>query len=69
MRTLLAWLGFVLAFVGLVQLASGTWLIYGLFQPDAHSLHFEPFWNRNHYASYMLMTWKLSPSTTRVARQ
>lgn len=55
MTALLSWVGFVLAFVGLAQLASGSWLIYGIFQPDAHSVHFGPFWNRNHYATYMLM--------------
>jgi O-antigen ligase len=55
LRSLLSGTGLLLALAALAQFASGTYLIYGFVKPDAQSLHFGPFWNRNHYASYMLM--------------
>ena len=56
-RRVLAVLGMVLAFVGLMQVASGSPLIYGMYRPvDAPDLvSYGPFVNRNHFAGYMLM--------------
>jgi O-antigen ligase len=51
-------LGLALSLVALAQLASGTRLIYGFFQPledDGNNNIFGPFVNRNHFAAYMLM--------------
>ncbi|HSN34522.1 MAG TPA: O-antigen ligase family protein [Ideonella sp.] len=54
-RRLLSWLGAALALVALVQLASGTKLIYGVFEPLEGGQIFGPFVNRNHFAGYMLL--------------
>jgi O-antigen ligase len=54
----LRFLGLVLSLAALAQLASGTRLIYGVFQPiedDGNANIFGPFVNRNHFAAYMLM--------------
>jgi O-antigen ligase len=52
---MLAWLGAALALVALVQLASGTRLIYGFF-PSLEGGHpYGSFVNRNHFAGYMLL--------------
>ena len=54
-RKMLAWLGAALALVALVQLASGTRLIYGFF-PSLEGGHpYGSFVNRNHFAGYMLL--------------
>ena len=51
----LAWLAAALAVTALFQLASGTRLIYGFFQPLEGGQPFGPFVNRNHFAGYMLL--------------
>ncbi len=51
-------LGVALSAFALAQLASGTHLIYWLYEPYAYDgtiLIFGPFANRNHFAAYMLM--------------
>ena len=54
-RRMLAWLGSALAIGALVQLASGTRLVYGFFEPLEGGQPYGPFVNRNHYAGYMLL--------------
>ena len=54
-RKMLAWLGAALALVALAQLASGTRLVYGFFEPLEGGLPYGPFVNRNHFAGYMLL--------------
>jgi O-antigen ligase len=54
-RRFLAWLGLVLGFVALVQLAADVSRIYGFFQPWESDSFYGPFVNRNHFAGYMLM--------------
>jgi len=54
-RRMLAWLGALVAVIGLVQLASGTRLIYGVFRPHEGDQPFGPFVDRNHFAGYMLL--------------
>ncbi len=58
-RRYLSLLGLALAGIALVQMASGTRLIYGFFRPlevlDGSRSIFGPFVNRNHFAGYMLM--------------
>ncbi len=52
----LAVLGTLLSFVGLLQFATGTKRIYGVFQPlEGDGAIFGPFVNRDHFAGYMLM--------------
>jgi hypothetical protein len=49
-------LGLLLAALALAQAASGTRLIYGVFQPlEGDAAAFGPFVNRNHFAGYMLL--------------
>jgi hypothetical protein len=50
-------LGLLVAVVALVQLASGTTLIYGVLPAleQGKTVKFGPFVNRNHFATYMLM--------------
>ncbi len=50
-----SWLGAALAFVALAQAASGTTLVYGLFETWEGGTPFGPFVNRNHFAGYMLL--------------
>jgi O-antigen ligase len=51
--------GLFLSLAGLVQLASGTRAIWGLYRPvetdPGNNLIFGPFVNRNHFATYMLV--------------
>jgi O-antigen ligase len=56
-RRMLAVLGLVLAFVALIQVASGSPLIYGMFRPldQPELVSYGPFVNRNSFAGYMLM--------------
>jgi len=54
-RTMLAWLGAVLALIALAQLASGTRLVYGFFESLEGGFPYGPFVNRNHFAGYMLL--------------
>jgi O-antigen ligase len=54
-RIVVSWLGLLLGFVALFQLASGLDRIYGFFQPWEGGLFYGPFVNRNHFAGYMLM--------------
>jgi O-antigen ligase len=54
-RRVVAWLGLVLGFVALVQLAGDFKRIYGIFQPWESSFFYGPFVNRNHFAGYMLL--------------
>ncbi len=54
-RRVVAWLGLVLGFVALVQLAADTRHIYGFFQPWESDAFYGPFVNRNHFAGYMLL--------------
>lgn len=54
-RRLVAFVGLVIALVGVVQLGAGADRIYGVFQPLERGLIFGPFVNRNHFAGYMLM--------------
>jgi O-antigen ligase len=55
-RRFLAVLGLALAAFALVQKATGTRRVYGLFTPSGQGLNiFGPFVNRNHFAFYMLM--------------
>jgi hypothetical protein len=54
-RTMLAWLGAVLGLVALVQLATGTRRIYGLFESIEGGHPYGTFVNRNHFAGYMLL--------------
>ena len=54
-RRVVAALGLVLALVALVQVASGSTRVYGLFAPLEGGQPFGPFVNRNHFAGYMLM--------------
>jgi O-antigen ligase len=56
-RRLVAVVGLTVSLVALVQVASGTSRIYGLFEPlesGAQTL-FGPFVNRNHFGGYMLL--------------
>jgi hypothetical protein len=54
-RKVLSWLGAALALAALAQVASGTRLVYGFFEPLEGGLPFGPFVNRNHFAGYMLL--------------
>ena len=54
-RRLLAWLGALLAAVGLTQLASGTRLSYGVFPPSEGGQPFGAFVDRSHFAGYLLL--------------
>jgi O-antigen ligase len=54
-RGALSGLGAALALAALVQLASGTRLVYGFFEPLEGGRPFGPFVNRNHFAGYMLL--------------
>lgn len=58
-RAGLSGLGVLLAAIGLVQKASGSPLVYGLFRPleseGGGVRMFAPFINRNHFAAWMLM--------------
>ena len=54
-RQMLAWLGAFLSLAALAQLASGTRLVYGFFEPLEGGLPYGPFINRNHFAGYMLL--------------
>jgi O-antigen ligase len=54
-RRVVAFLGFTIALVGVVQLGAGAERIYGFFEPVEHGIIFGPFANRNHFAGYMLM--------------
>jgi O-antigen ligase len=54
-RRVVAWLGLVLGFVALVQVAAGARQIYGFFQPWESDRFFGPFVSRNNFAGYMLM--------------
>jgi len=54
-RRLVAFVGFAIALVGIVQLGAGAERIYGFFQPLERGIIFGPFVNRNHFAGYMLM--------------
>jgi O-antigen ligase len=54
-RRLVAWLGLVLGFVALVQVAADLRRIYGFFQPWESDRFFGPFVSRNNFAGYMLM--------------
>jgi hypothetical protein len=54
-RTLLAWLGLLLAAVALGQVGSGARRIYGFFRPWEGDSFYGPFVNRNHFAGYMLL--------------
>lgn len=54
-RRFVAGLGLFLALEALIQLASGTTRIYGIFAPLESGTIFGPFVNRNHFAGYMLM--------------
>jgi O-antigen ligase len=54
-RKMLAWLGAALGLAALAQLASGTRLVYGVFEPLEGGLPYGPFVNRNHFAGYMLL--------------
>ena len=54
-RRVVAWLGLVLGFVALVQVAAGLGRIYGFFQPWESDRFFGPFVSRNNFAGYMLM--------------
>ena len=55
--SLLPWLGFTVALVGLVQYATRTRLVYGFFKPveGTGEMIFGRFVNRNHFATYMLL--------------
>ncbi len=60
-RKMVGGLGLVIALMALVQLASGTTRIYGLFEPiDSSALSFGAFVNRDHFAGYMLMVVPIS---------
>jgi O-antigen ligase len=54
-RRFVAALGLLLGLEALIQLATGTTRIYGLFTPLERGAIFGPFVNRNHFAGYMLM--------------
>ena len=54
-RHVLAWTGAALALVALVQLASGTRRMYGVFESEEDGSPFGPFVNRDHFAGYMLL--------------
>jgi hypothetical protein len=56
-RRFVGWLGLLLAAFALVQMASGTRRIYGLFRPweSTGESIFGPFVNRDHFAFYMVM--------------
>ena len=54
-RRVVAWLGALVSLAALVQLASGTRLVYGFFEPLEGGLPFGPFINRNHFAGFMLL--------------
>lgn len=52
----LSLLGLAFSLIGLVQLARGSTLIYGVFEPhEGGGSIFGPFVNRNNFAGYMLM--------------
>jgi O-antigen ligase len=55
MRRVLAWFAFALALAALVQLATGTRAIYGVFTPHEGGTPAGPFVNRNHLAGYLLL--------------
>jgi O-antigen ligase len=55
LQKLVAGLGFVMGFVALIQLATGSERIYGFFETWEGGTIFGPFVNRNHFAGYMLM--------------
>jgi O-antigen ligase len=54
-RRVVAWLGAFVSLAALVQLASGTRLVYGFFHPLEGGQPYGPFINRNHFAGYMLL--------------
>ena len=54
-RRFVTWLGLVLGFVALVQVATHAERIYGFFQPWESNAFFGPFVSRNNFAGYMLM--------------
>jgi O-antigen ligase len=54
-RRVVAWLGAAISLVALVQLASGTRLVYGFFRSLEGGQPYGPFVNRNHFAGYMLL--------------
>jgi O-antigen ligase len=57
----IAALGCCVAFVGIVQRAAGTPLIYGFWKPDQESYtNFGPFVNRNHFAGWVVMALPLT---------
>lgn len=52
----LAWVGLLMALVGIVQRPLFTGEIYGFWLPQQPGMVFGPFVNRNHFAGWMLMT-------------
>lgn len=52
---LLTIVGFVASVQALAQAASWTWKIYWVFERYGDSIPFGSFWDRNHYATYMVM--------------
>jgi O-antigen ligase len=55
-RAVVAGTGAVAALVALVQIATGTTKLFGLFEPlEGSGVVFGPFVNRNHFAGYMLL--------------
>ena len=52
----IAWTGLVLAFVAIVQRATGPDVIYGIWESSAEGAEtFGPFVNRNHFATWVIM--------------
>lgn len=69
LRQGLVWLGVALVAVAVVQAASGTSKVYGIFTPQGRSEMFGPFINRNHFGGYMLLVTPMAMALMARARE